>query len=32
MTEPDVIPKDVVKSSDLKSVDDQKEPVFTIDL
>lgn len=32
MTEPDVIPKNVVKSSDLKSVDDQKEPVFTIDL
>ena len=32
MTEPDVIPKNVVKSSDLMSVDDQKEPVFTIDL
>ena len=32
MTEPDVVPKSVVKSSDLMSVDDQKEPVFTIDL
>ena len=31
-TEPDIVQKSVVRSTDLMEVDDQKEPVFTIDL
>ena len=32
LTEPDVVPKSVVKSTDLMDVNVQKEPVHTIDL
>ena len=31
-TEPDIVQKSVVRSTDLMEVDDKKEPVFTIDL